>query len=309
MSDIERTFKRHPSNPIITAADLPYQANAVFNAGAADLGDSVLLLVRVESCSGRSHLIVARSDDGIGGWQFEEQALLHPAQGVAYEENGVEDSRLTWMEDLGSWGIAYTAYSPYGPGVALALTTDFKEVKRLGMVLPPDDKNAGLFPQKFGELYAMLHRPSVGGGSVWISYSPDLVYWGKPKVVLPVRGGPWWDGMRVGACLPPIRTEKGWLLIYHGVKEVVRNPVYRIGAALLHPDDPGKLIARGRWWLMTPTAPYERSGDAPNVVFACGGILRQDELWMYYGGADSCICLAKAKLDAIYSMLNTEDVG
>ena len=271
MCDAENIFTRHPSNPIITAADLPYQANAVFNAGAADLGDEVLLLIRAESCSGRSHLIVARSHDGLGNWQFEERALLHPAQGAPGEENGVEDCRLTWMADLNAWGIAYVAYSLYGPGVALAVTTDFKETKRLGMVLPPDDKNAGLFPHRFGGLYAMLHRPSIGGGSVWISYSPDLVYWGKHRVVLPVRGGPWWDGLRVGACLPPIRTDEGWLVIYHGVKEVAGNPIYRIGAALLDLDDPGTLIARSRRWLMTPSTAYERTGDAPNVIFACGG--------------------------------------
>ena len=307
MSDTERIFVRHPSNPLITARDLPYQANAVFNAGVADLEKEVLLLVRVESCTGRSHLIVARSADGIAGWQFEPRALLHSSEGYSCEENGVEDARVTWMEDLKVWGITYTAYSPHGPGIALATTTDFKTIERMGMVMTPNNKNAGLFPCKFNGLYAMLHRPSVSGGSIWVSFSPDLAYWGRPSVVIPVRGGPWWDGQRVGACLPPIRTDAGWLVIYHGVKEVAGGPIYRLGAALLDLAEPQKLIGRSRTWLLAPRESYERTGDAANVVFACGGLIRDDCLHVYYGAADSCICLATAKLSDVLELAsNTE---
>jgi len=206
-------FVRSDRNPLIKASDMPYQANAVFNAAATDLGDEVLLLLRAESCSGRSHLIAARSSDGVTDWRVDERALLHPAQNYPYEANGVEDCRITWMQDLKAWALAYTAYSPHGPGVALATTRDFKSVERIGLVFPPDDKNAALFPRKINGLYAILHRPSVGGGSVWISYSPDLVFWGRSEIVLPARGGPWWDGMRVGAGMPPIETEEGWLQI------------------------------------------------------------------------------------------------
>jgi predicted GH43/DUF377 family glycosyl hydrolase len=270
-------FFRHTNNPLITAKDLPYHTNAVFNAGAADLGNEILLLVRVETPSGRSHLIVARSEDGIGDWRFEKRALLHPAQGFDYEINGVEDCRLTWLAERNCWVIAYTAYSDFGPGVALATTRDFKTVERIGLVSPPDDKNAALFPRSFNGLFAMLHRPSVGGGSVWLSYSPDLIYWGKPEVVIPVRGGPWWDGARVGAGLQPIETEAGWLVIYHGVKLVVGDPIYRLGATLLELDEPHRLIGRTRRWLLSPS--------------------------VYYGAADSSICLAKAKLADVLHMV------
>ena len=306
---MEELFLRHKDNPIIASRNLPYQTNAVFNAGAADLGDEVLLLVRVESTSGRSHLIVARSEDGVTDWRFEKLALLHPAQGFPYEVNGVEDCRLTWIEDMKAWVIAYTAYSDYGPGVALATTKDFRTVKRIGLVTPPTDKNAVLFPRRFDGLYAMLHRPSVGGGSVWISYSDDLVFWGKPEVVIPVRGGPWWDGLRVGAGLTPIETEQGWLVIYHGVKEVAGGPIYRIGAALLNLEQPSRLVARSRRWLLSPQEPYERTGDAPNVVFSCGGIVREGKLWMYYGAADSSICLATANVSDIVAVVKNEAVS
>jgi predicted GH43/DUF377 family glycosyl hydrolase len=297
---------RSSSNPLITVLDLPYQANAVFNAGAVDLGEDVLLLLRVESCSGRSHLIAARSRDGVSEWRVEETALLHPSQGFPYESNGVEDCRITWMENLDAWGIAYTTFSAYGPGVAIATTRDFRSVERIGMVLPPEDKNAALFPCKFDGLYAMFHRPSNAGGAIWISYSPDLVFWGKAEMVVPARGGPWWDATRVGVGLPPIRTEAGWLVIYHGVKEVAGGPIYRLGAALLDLDEPHRLIGRTRRWLMSPQALYERIGDAPNVIFTSGGFVRDDTLWIYYGAADSCICLATVGVTDILRLISSE---
>jgi len=299
---VKELFDRSHHNPLIRADDIPYLANAVFNAGAAVVDGETLLLLRVETSSGRSHLIVARSEDGVSDWRLDERALLHPAQDVPYEANGVEDCRITWMEDLDAWGLAYVAYSSSGPGVALATTKDFRSVERIGLVRPPDDKNAALFPKKFDGLYAMLHRPAVGGGQVWISYSPDLVFWGRSQVVLPARGGPWWDGMRVGAGLQPIETDAGWLLIYHGVKEVAGGPIYRLGAAVLDRNQPDRLIARSHQWLLGPKEDYERTGDAPNVVFACGGFVRDDELWVYYGAADSSICLATAKLSDVVAM-------
>ncbi len=302
----EVMFARSPHNPLILAKNLPYQANAVFNAGAADLGDEVVLLLRVESSSGRSHLIVARSRDGVRNWQVEDRALLHPAEGIPYEANGVEDCRITRVEELKAWVLAYVAFSDQGPGVALAKTTDFRTVERLGLVFPPDDKNAAVFPRKFDGLYAMLHRPSAGGGSIWISYSPDLLFWGKSQLVLAARGGPWWDAIRVGAGPPPIETEAGWLLIYHGVKVVAGGPIYRMSAALLDKNEPHRLIGRTRQWMLSPEESYERSGDAPNVVFACGGIVRNGELRLYYGAADCSICLATARVDDILSILGAE---
>ena len=298
---------RDAHNPLITAADLPYVANTVFNAGAADLGNEVLLLLRVESCSGRSHLIVARSRNGVTDWQFDDLALLHPAQNCPYESYGAEDCRITWMDELGKWLLAYTAYSEQGPGIALATTEDFRTAERVGLVLPPVEKNPAVFPKRINGLYAMLHRPCLSGGSVWISYSPDLVFWGKSEVVIPIRGGPWWDAVRVGVGPPPIETDAGWLVIYHGVKEVAGGPIYRLGAVLLDGDAPNRLIGRTRRWLLSPQQPYERVGDGANVVFACGGFVRDGDLWLYYGAADSCVCLARTKVADILSLVTGEE--
>ncbi|MFP4026687.1 MAG: glycosidase [Candidatus Brocadiia bacterium] len=305
---MQEPFVRSRENPLITVTDLAYQANTVFNAGAADLGDEVLLLVRVESCSGRSHLIVARSDDGVTNWRFEDHALLHAAEGRPEEEHGVEDPRLTWMDDLDAWIITYTAYGPEGAGIALAKTSDFSSVERLGMIFPPEDKNGVLFPERFDGSYAMLHRPGGGRRSVWMAYSPDMVHWGNQQVVLPVRGGPWWDGVRVGAGMTPIKTEDGWLLIYHGVKELAGDPIYRLGAALTDLEKPHRLMARARRWLLSPQRMYERFGDAGNVLFTCGGFVRGEEVWCYYGAADSSICLARAKVSDILNLVEEEPV-
>lgn len=306
---MEDLFKRSELNPIIRPSDMPYQVNTVFNAGAADLGDEVVLLMRVESYSGRSHFTVARSKNGETDWQIEENGLMHPSEGYAVESYGLEDCRITWMEDLQEWGLAYTAYSQYGAAIGVATTKDFKSVKRLGVAFPPDNKDAALFPKKINGYYAMLHRPAFGGGNIWIGYSPDLVYWGRSRLVLPVRGGPWWDGLRVGAGIPPIETEKGWLLIYHGVKDMPGGPIYRVGGALLDLEKPHKLIARSRRWLLSPEKEYERVGDVPNVVFPCGGVVREGELWLYYGSADSSISLAKANISDILEIIEKNAIA
>ncbi len=301
-------LKRSDENPLITIHDLPYQATSVFNAGAADLGDEVLLLLRVESCSGRSHLIVARSEDGETNWTISDWALLHADQGHAYEKNGVEDCRIAWVEDLQRWVLAYVAYTSEGPGVALATTADFESTERMGLVMPPVDKNPVFLSQTFDGLYAALHRPSAGKGGIWISYSPDLQYWGRPELVMPARTGPWWDAVRVGAGFAPIETKDGLLLIYHGVKELAGAPIYRLGSAVLDPENPSALKARMRRWLLAPVAPYERQGDAPNVIFTCGGFARGDDLWIYYGAADCSVCLAKGKVSNIVSNTLADNV-
>ncbi len=299
-------FVRHPQNPLITARDIPYQVNTVFNAGVVDMGSEVLLLLRVESTSGRSHITLARSPDGIRQWQIDSQAFMHPGDGYPYEEYGIEDCRVTAVEGIDGWLLAYTAYSPHGPAIGLAQTKDFSHIQRLGLAYPPNNKDAALFPKRFNGLYAMLHRPSAAGGSIWIGYSPDLHFWGKSEAVLPPRGGPWWDGSRVGAGLPPIETEEGWLMIYHGVKEMPSGPIYRVGAALLDLEEPHKLIAKTRRWVLSPQEPYERTGDVPNVIFPCGGFVRGDQLWMYYGAADSSICLATASIPELLEKIRRE---
>jgi predicted GH43/DUF377 family glycosyl hydrolase len=299
---VTELFRRHPANPVLTASDIPAPVASAFNAGAALVDDAVLLLVRAEDHRGISSLWVARSADGIGDWQVDSRPLLTPED--PYEAWGCEDARLTFVPELGEWLIAYTAYSPVGPGVALARTRDFRSVERLGLVLSPENKDAALFPRRFGEEWLLLHRPVAGNtGHMWLASSPDLVHWGRSRVLIRARGEVWWDGTRIGGGAQPIETDAGWLLLYHGVKSMVSGPVYRVGLLLLDRDEPSNVLARSEDWVFGPDAPYERLGDVPNVVFPCGAVLRGDEVWMYYGAADSSVGLATAPLRDLLSHL------
>ena len=171
--DEVQVLRRSDANPIITAADVPYPANSVFNPGAARIGDETVLLLRVEDLRGISQLHVARSADGVSGWRFEPEPLLR-SDVERYPEEiwGCEDPRLTWLPEREEWAIAYTAYSRRGPLVSLAMTRDFRSVRRLGPVMPPEDKDAALFPRRFDGRWAMIHRPSPlrGGAHMWISF-------------------------------------------------------------------------------------------------------------------------------------------
>jgi predicted GH43/DUF377 family glycosyl hydrolase len=149
-----------------------------------------LLLIRVEDLRGISHLLVARSSDGVTDWRFDAEPLIKPEPDLHPEEIwGCEDPRLTWLPELDQWAIAYTAYSRRGPLVSLALSRNFTEVTKLGPVMPPEDKDAALFPRRIDGRWVMIHRPSPIGGfaHMWISYSPDLRHWGDHTLLLEAR--------------------------------------------------------------------------------------------------------------------------
>ncbi len=301
MSDPE-LVRRHPGNPILTAGDWPYAVNAVFNPAAAVLDGETVLLARVEDRRGISHLSVARSADGIDGWSIDPTPLLTPDDEVASEQWGFEDPRTVWVEELDRWVITCTAYGPAGPAVFLATTEDFRSVERYGIVKHPEDKNAALLPHRVDGRWVLLHRPKTqfGGahGEILLSRSDDLVSWSAPEQVLQPRTGAWWDSLRIGIGPPPLQTEHGWLLVYHGVKQTVAGDIYRVGLALLDLDEPTNVLHRLPSWIMAPLAPYERTGDVPNIVFPCGLLHdpTSDEIRLYYGAADSSICVATAQL-------------
>ncbi|MEO5964562.1 MAG: glycosidase [Candidatus Limnocylindrales bacterium] len=301
-------FKRHPANPILTPGHLPYRANSIFNPGAGRVGDETVLLLRVEDMRGISHLTVARSTDGVTGWRFDAEPLLSPMPDDHPEEIwGCEDPRLTWLPEEDAWAIAYTAYSRRGPLVSLAMTTDFRTVRRLGPMMPPEDKDAALFPRRFNGRWAMIHRPSPlrGGAHMWISYSPDLTHWGDHSLLLEARDGAWWDAGKIGLGPPPLETLEGWLLCYHGVHATASGPIYRIGLALLDLEDPRIVLRRTDEWVFGPSAPYERSGDVNKVVFPTGWVHdpETDLVSMYYGAGDSVIAVATATLRDILDHL------
>jgi predicted GH43/DUF377 family glycosyl hydrolase len=303
----EILFRRHPQNPILTAADWPYPVNSVFNPGAVRMPDgTTVLLCRVEDYRGLSHLCVARSANGVDRWEIDPTPTLLPAEDYPEEAWGIEDPRITYVAELERYIVAYTSYSRAGPGVSLAATRDFVQFERYGTVMMPENKDAALFPRRIQGRWALIHRPiSPLGAHVWMAYSPDLRHWGGHQMVLQARRGAWWDANKIGLSPPPIETPEGWLMIYHGVRPTAAGCIYRVGLALLDTNNPERCLRRGDTWVLGPEAPYECHGDVGNVVFPCGYTLSadNDSLALYYGAADSCIGLATASVRALLAWL------
>ncbi len=306
-------FERTGKNPILTNQQMPTPAEAVLNPGAAEINGEVVLLLRVENTAGYSNVFVARSRNGVDNWNVSPKPILqHGDTHWPYEKWGCEDPRVTYVSEQKQWYIVYTAYSPAGAAVSMAKTRDFDRAERVGLILSPNNKDACLFPQRFEDKpdgrWAMLHRPDAGGGieNIWVAYSPDLLHWGEPHCVLKEGAGPAWDAVKVGAGPPPILTKQGWLLLYHGVKMYAGEMAYRVGAAILDRNKPQKVLARSPNCIFKASALYETTGLVPNVVFPTGLLLRGDELWMYYGAADTCVCLATAKLQDVLNALEKD---
>jgi predicted GH43/DUF377 family glycosyl hydrolase len=306
-ADPRELVRRYSGNPIIRPHDVPKMVNAVFNPAATVFEGRTLLLLRVEYRTGLSSLVAATSDDGLTGWEVDPQRGLHPLVNSFEEHWGVEDARITRVGD--EYFVVYVGYSAGGPLVLLATTRDFTRWERHGVLMPPEDKDAALFPTRFDGRWALIHRPAPSvpglGAHMWLSFSPDLRHWGDSRVLLPARRGGWWDANKIGLGPPPLLTRQGWLLCYHGVRVTASGSIYRLGLALLDRDDPTKVLARGNEWVLAPHEPYERGGDVPDVVFPCGWVLRDDgdTLHLYYGAADTVVCVAETSVTALLDHL------
>ena len=303
----EELFQRHELNPILTAAHWPHTVNAVFNPGVTELDGETLLLARVEDRTGLSHFAVARSANGVTDWVIEPERVMLPNVQTDSEQFGIEDPRITRIGD--EYMIVYTGYSSDGPLVALATTCDFRTYERRSMLFPPEDKDAALFPRQFDGRFALIHRPvsitPTHAAHIWLSWSPDLRHWGDHTILLRAREGSWWDAHKVGLCAPPLLTDQGWLLLYHGVRTTAAGSIYRLGLALLDTSRPEQVLARSSEWIFAPDAPYERIGDVDQVVFSCGWqpLDDSDTIRIYYGAAATSICLATASISELLGWL------
>jgi predicted GH43/DUF377 family glycosyl hydrolase len=233
-----------------------------------------------------SHLQVLRSRDG-RSIESEGTRLLPEAEG---EEFGVEDPRITRID--GRFYITYVCVSRHGAATALAVTDDFASFQRQGVIFYPENKDVVLFPEQIDGQYVALHRPTTAHAfcppAMWLARSDDLVHWGSHQ---PLAGGSAdWESDRVGAGSPPIRTDRGWLEIYHASRRSnVAGQVgtYAAGAMLLDLQNPSREIARGAEPILLPTANFEQQGFVPNVVFPTGVVQRGDMLQIFYGAADT----------------------
>lgn len=306
--DKEDIIKRYPGNPILTKKDIPYRVETVHNAGVVKYNDLYIMLFRSHLRTGRSILGIAESSDGYIFKARPEPFMIPEKMGVFgdYEEYGIEDPRITFID--GEYIICYSAYSKHGVRIGLAKTKDFKEVRRFSLITEADYRNCVIFPEKINGLYARLDRPhsDISPWAIWVSYSPDLRYWGDAKVVMKPEKYHW-DEMKIGPGAPPIKTDQGWLSIYHGVFETMDGSVYRLGAAVHDINDPSKILGIGDSWILQPEDIWEITGYVHNVVFTCAAVPEPDgTVKIYWGGADTVMCVGTALISDLVSLALNE---
>ncbi len=300
--------KRYPHNPVLTREDVPYPVATVHNAGIVKHNGRYIMLFRSHLHNGRSIIGKAESTDGFSFTVDPEPFLIPATNGVfaEYEANGVEDLRICPVED--EYLLAYSAYSKHGVRIALARTRNFDVVERISLITQADYRNVVIFPKKIDGRYVRLDRPhsEISPWSIWVSYSPDLVHWGDSRVIM--KSVPYhWDEMKIGPGAPPFKTSKGWLHIYHGVFQTMAGAVYRLGVALHDLQDPSHIIGVSDQWILQPEDPWEVTGYVPNVVFTCGAVPEEDgTVKIYWGGADSVMCVGTAVIDELVERCLTD---
>jgi beta-1,4-mannooligosaccharide/beta-1,4-mannosyl-N-acetylglucosamine phosphorylase len=296
---------RSERNPIIPRDLIPC-SNSIFNSAVVPFGDGFAGVFRVDDKARSMRLHAGRSKDGVN-WEIEHE----PIQFISDDPeigNFVYgyDPRVCKIEDryYVTWCNGY-----HGPTIGMAYTYDFKEFYQMENAFLPYNRNGVLFPRKIRGKYMMLSRPSDTGhtpfGDIFVSESPDLVYWGRHRHVMRPNGG--WQATKIGAGPIPIETTEGWLMIYHGVLTSCNGFVYSVGAALLDLDEPWKVMYRTEPYILSPQKLYECVGDVPNVVFPCAALVDAEtgRLAMYYGGADTVTCLAFAKVDELVDFIKS----
>jgi beta-1,4-mannooligosaccharide/beta-1,4-mannosyl-N-acetylglucosamine phosphorylase len=297
---IDGLLKRHPENPILTHVSLPFLCNAIYNPGAVKFGDLYVLIPRVEDGRRDNRLHVAMSDEGVHFTVNPDPIPFEPDPEMDPWEKHRYDPRVTFLE--GQYYILYCAENEAGVcRIGAVRTSDFEKFERLPFMTPPWNRNAALFPEKIGGQYARLERPMGDGASMtFVSYSPDLEHWGGHQAVnLKVET---WLSFKWGIGPTPIKTDDGWLLIFHGVWRSCNGLVYRLGVCLLDLEEPSQVIAQCPEFIITPRTEYERVGDVPNCIFSNGAIVEPDGVVrVYYGACDTSICLATTTLPELVS--------
>ncbi len=300
---------RSNSNPIIKRDHLP-TSNSIFNSAVVTYKDGYAGVFRCDNKNREMRIHAGFSQDGYN-WDINpEPIVLQPLPGVPNEFDYAYDPRVIKLDDkyYVTWCNGY-----HGPTIGIAYTEDFKTFHQLENAFLPYNRNGVLFPKKINNNYAMVSRPSDAGhtafGNIFYSESPDMVFWGKHRHVFSAGASPW-QSLKIGAGPVPIETDEGWLLFYHGVLLSCNGYVYHLGAMLLDREEPWKVIAAGKDYLMSPQELYECVGDVPNVVFPCAALTDQDtgRIAIYYGAADTSTCLAFCYADEIVEHIKANNV-
>lgn len=303
-------LQRFEKNPILIPSELPWENMLVFNPAAIIVKDSVYLIYRAMGKNYNfSRLGLAVSRDGINFQRREEP--LYNGTGQSHDALGIEDPRIVQIED--TYYLTYTAVSEdlnaeidrsgkgeiaLKPMIALSTTKDFVTFKSYNVIIPHlSGKNSSLFPKKFDGEYWLLYREGLG--KTYFAKSSNLTSWHDRTFVFEARPDRW-DSIRTGIGAPPIYTEKGWLLFYHGIAE---GHIYKLGIMFLDLKDPSKILYRSPEPILEPQEDYEKSGYVQNVVFTCGAIEKDDQYYVYYGAADKVIGLATIEKKSVLALL------
>lgn len=293
------TLKRVSEQPVLAPRTENYwEKAAVFNCAAIYDGGLVHMVYRatdITSNGSQGRYInsfgYAVSEDGVHFTRRDEPVMVND---IPQEARGPEDPRIVKIDDV--FHMMYTGYGGRFPGdyrISLATSTDLLHWERHGVMLDEANKDASLFPEKIGGRYVMFHRRPP---NIWLAYSDDLKTWTDHQSVMESLPDSWWENEKIGIGGPPMKTDEGWLLIYHGVS---KEKQYSLGIALLDLEDPTKVLKRQAEPILVPELDWEVNGFVPNVVFSCGQVVMGDELLVYYGGADTAIGVAKIKIKDI----------
>lgn len=302
LTDIFNVVDRYENNPVLAPEDFPVALSGVYNCGVAGHNGRYYMTCRAESVAIKCYVWIADSDDGIHFTPRptpvempDDPEFREFTAGMYY------DPRLTFID-----GVAYivmAAHSSHSCRLALLKSDDIdnKPFEFIDFISEVDNRNGVLFPEKINGLYVRYDRPNTSGdeGNMWISYSPDLIYWGKSKFVLGTFDG--WAWKKLGPGAPPVKTEKGWLVLFHGVHVMGGGQYnYHAGVMLTDLNDPSKIIARAQAPIISPLKDYERVGHIMNTVFPTALIIEDDgSAKIYYGAADRVQCLALSTVDRL----------
>ncbi len=289
-------LKRYKKNPILTPSKNPWESRLVSNPAAIYLGGKIHLLYTAWGKDRKVRLGYASTSDGLHIDERLDQPIFYP-QEKDFEDQGTEDPRLTLLGNkiyltytakLTEKGICRPAISSISQKDFLAKNWNWSEHRLLLPEHIESNRNVVIFPEKIKGKYVMYHRPIFlkDIGSIWVAYSYDLKHWFGHKKIAGPRPG-MWDDAKIGAGPPPIKLKDCWLLIYHGVHK--RDWSYSLGVMLIALDNPEEILYRSDKPILRPEKDYELRGTSSKVVFSCGAVLVNTQLFVYYGAADKVI--------------------
>ncbi|MBR1732793.1 MAG: glycoside hydrolase family 130 protein, partial [Alloprevotella sp.] len=288
--------------------DIP-SSNSIFNSAVVPFGDGYAGVFRCDNRRVQMNIFAGFSKDGVH-WDIEHDPIDFKPFGDHFTHSDYKyDPRVTYID--GKYWITW-CNGYHGPTIGVGFTEDFKTFYQCENALLPFNRNGVLFPQKIDGKYALLSRPSDNGhtpfGDIFLSFSPDMKYWGEHRHVMsptPFEDSAW-QCTKVGAGSVPILTDEGWLMFYHDVITTCNGYRYSMGAVLLDKDEPWRVLRRSMEYLLAPAAPYELAGDVQNVVFPCAALTEGDKVTVYYGAADTCVCMAHGHISEILDWLKRQ---